>query len=76
MSVEQSILKTLHSLPAPACQEVLDFAEFLRQKATRPSKPLKSLLGLWADLDIKLDSDGIAEARGEMWARYPRDIDP
>lgn len=34
MSIEQAILATLHELPLGKQQEVLDFAEFLKQKNT------------------------------------------
>jgi hypothetical protein len=74
MSVEQSILQILHTLPAPARQEVLDFAEFLREKANRPNTPRRSLRGLWAHLGIDVNSEEIAEARRVLWQQFPRDI--
>lgn len=76
MSVEQSILQTLHALPAPARQEVLDFAEFLRDKASRANTPRRSLLGLWADLGLSVDGEEITEARRDMWGQFPRDVGP
>jgi len=39
-----------------------------------PKKPLHSLEGLWADLDIHLTEEDVAEARREMWGNFPRDI--
>jgi hypothetical protein len=72
MSVEQSILKTLRALPTPAQQEVLDFAEFLRLTANRANAPRRSLLGLWVDVGIGINSEEIAEARREMWGQFPR----
>ena len=38
INIEQSILENLRELPTEKQQEVLDFAEFLRQK-TQPSSP-------------------------------------
>jgi len=74
MSIEQSILETLHSLPAAARQEVLDFAAFLQQKTAPTKTPRRSLLGLWTGIDI--DGDAIDQARQEMWNKFPREIEP
>ncbi len=37
-------------------------------------KPLKSLLGLWKDLNFHVTEEDIAEVRREMWGNFPRDI--
>ena len=47
--------------------------DFLKEK-NGPKKPLRSLLGLWADLDIHITEEDIAQARREMWGNFPRDI--
>lgn len=52
---------------------MLDFVEFPKAK-DGPKKPRKSLLGLWADLDIHITEEDIAQARREMWGNFPRDI--
>jgi hypothetical protein len=73
MSIEQRVLETLRDLPEEKQKEVLDFMDFLRQK-NGSKKPLRSLRGLWKDLNIQITDDDIAEARREMWGNFPRDI--
>lgn len=73
VNIEQSILENLRQLPPEKQQEVLDFAEFLRQKATS-KQPRRSLKGLWADQDIHITEEDIAEARREMWGNFPREF--
>ena len=71
MNIEQSVLEKIRELPVDKQQEVLDFAEFLYQK--REAKlPLRSVKGLWADLDIDLTEDDIAQARKEMWENFTK----
>ena len=53
---------------------MLDFVDFLKEKNGGPKKPLHSLRGLWADLNIHITEEDIAEARREMWGNFPRDI--
>ena len=48
--------------------------DFLKEKSVGPKKPLRSLLGLWSDLNIHITEEDIAEARREMWGNFPRDI--
>jgi len=74
MSIEQQVLEKLRDLPPDKQQEVLDFLEFLKQR-NGTKKPLRSLLGLWADLNFHVSEEDIAEARREMWGNFPRDID-
>jgi len=47
-----------------------DFAGFL---GTKKKRPLKSMRGLWKDLNISLSEEDIAEARKEMWGNFPRE---
>lgn len=73
MTIEQQVVETLRDLPPEKQKEVLDFVHFLKEKnGTR--KPLRSLRGLWADLDIDITEEDIAEARREMWGNFPRDV--
>ncbi len=72
-NLEQAILENLRQLPPEKQQEVLDFAEFLRQK-TALKQPRRSLKGLWADLDIHISEEDISEARREMWGNFPREF--
>jgi len=71
--LEQTLLDHLRQLPPERQQEVLDFAEFLRQKTTAP-QPRRSLRGLCADLNLDLTDTDIADARREMWGNFPREL--
>ncbi|NJK70522.1 MAG: DUF2281 domain-containing protein [Microcoleus sp. SU_5_3] len=72
MNLEQAVLEKLRTLPPERQQEVLDFAEFLQQK-TLIKQPLKSVKGMWANLDIDITEEDIAQARREMWKDFPRE---
>ena len=71
MNLEQAVLEKLRSLPPNQQQEVLDFAEFLQQKNIL-KRPLKSVKGMWAHLDMDITEEDIAQARKEMWGNFPR----
>ncbi|MEG4535184.1 DUF2281 domain-containing protein [Microcoleus sp. D2_18a_D3] len=71
MNLEQAVLDKLRELPPNQQQEVLDFAEFLHQKNIL-KRPLKSVKGMWANLDMDITEEDIAEARKEMWGNFPR----
>jgi Protein of unknown function (DUF2281) len=72
-NLEESILENLRQLPPEKQQEVLDFAEFLRQK-TVPRQPRRSLKGLCADLNLHIAEETITEARQEIWGSFPREF--
>ncbi|MFS8119550.1 MAG: DUF2281 domain-containing protein, partial [Microcoleus sp.] len=72
MNLEQAVLDKLRELPPERQQEVLDFAEFLQQKSI-VKRPLKSVKGMWAHLDIDITEEDIAQARKEMWKNFPRE---
>jgi hypothetical protein len=71
MNLEQAVLDKLRELPPNQQQEVLDFAEFLQQKNLL-KRPLKSVKGMWANLDMNITEEDITEARKEMWGNFPR----
>jgi hypothetical protein len=73
MTIEEQVLEKLRDLPPEKQKEVLDFVDFLKEK-NGTKKPLRSLRGLWADLNINITEEDIAEARREMWGKFPRDI--
>lgn len=73
MSVEKKVLEKLRELPPEKQQEVLHFVDSLAKNGGT-KKPLRSLEGLWADLDIHITEEDIAEARREMWSKSPRDL--
>jgi hypothetical protein len=74
MTLEEAVLETLRELPVDKQQEVLDFAQYLKQKVV-PKRPKRSLKGLCADLNIQITEEDIAEARQEMWGNFPREIE-
>ena len=74
MTIEQTLVEKVRTLSVEKQLEVLDFAEFLRQKST-PKSPRRRLMGLFADLKIDITEEDIAEVRREMWANFPRDFE-
>jgi hypothetical protein len=73
MTIEQQVLEKLRDLPPEKQKEVLDLVDSL--KALDNSKrPRRSLRGLWADLNIHVTEEDLAQARREMWGNFPRDI--
>ena len=73
MTIEERVVEKLRDLPLEKQKEVLDFVDSLKEKSAT-KKPRRSLLGLWADLNIHITEEDIAEARREMWGNFPRDI--
>jgi hypothetical protein len=73
MSIEQELLEKLRDLPPGKQKEVLDFVDSLKEK-NGTKRPLRSLRGLWKDLNIHITEEDIAEARREMWGNFPREI--
>jgi hypothetical protein len=73
MTIEQQVLHNLRSLPAEKQQQVLEFVESL-QSIGGPATPRRSLLGLWADLNVHITDEDISEIRREMWSDFPRDF--
>ncbi len=65
MTIEQQILEKLRDLASEKQKEVLDFVDFLKEK-NGAKKPLRSLRGLWADLNTHITEEDIAENRREM----------
>jgi hypothetical protein len=73
MTIERQLLEKVLGLTPEKQREVLDFARSLTENESS-KKPLRSLEGLWADLNIQITGEDIAEARREMWGNFPRDI--
>ena len=73
MTFEEQLIEKLRDLPPEKKRGALDFADFLKAR-TSAKKPRRSLLGLWGDLGFHVTEKEIAEARGEMWGNFPRDI--
>ena len=70
MNSEHDLIEKLRTLTPDKRQEVRDFVDFLAQRP-RPQPSGEDLYGLWADLDITLSPEDLAEARREMWANFP-----
>jgi len=73
MSIEESVLEKIRALPPEKQQEVLEFVEFLYQRSVT-KQPSRSLKGLWADLNVDITEEDIAEARRELWGGFPREV--
>ena len=73
MTIEEMVLEKLRGLPPEKHKEVLEFLDSLKSDGG-PQKPLRSLEGIWEDLNIEITEEDIAEARREMWGNFPRDI--
>jgi hypothetical protein len=71
MTVEEQVLEKLRGLPPHRQKEVLAFVSFLQERSKHT--PRRSLLGLWAGLDVRIGEEDIAEARRDMWKSFPRD---
>jgi len=74
MTLEQQLLQKLRGLPPEKQKEVLNFVDTLKNN-NGTDKPLRSLLGLWANQDIRITEKDMTEARREMWGSFPRDIE-
>ena len=72
MSIQQQLLEKLRDLPPEKQKQVLDFVDLLKEKKDG-TNPRRSLLGLWADLNIHITEENIAEARREMGGSFPRE---
>ena len=71
---EQTLLRGWRALPDDKQQETLDFIALLQKK--QPTKhPLRSALGIAADLNVTISNEDFAQARKEMWGDFPREIE-
>jgi hypothetical protein len=69
---EYQLSEVMRLLPPEQQREVLNFARSLASKAPE-KQPLRSIRGLWRDLNITITSEDIDEARREMWGNFPRE---
>jgi hypothetical protein len=37
-----------------------------------PQKPLKSVYGLWANLNVDISEEDVSESRREVWSTFPQ----
>jgi hypothetical protein len=73
MTLEEQLIAKMRDLPPEKKREVLAFVDALKGTDSK-SRPRRSLLGLWADLDFHVTDEDVAEARREMWSKFPREI--
>jgi hypothetical protein len=73
MTFEEKLLGKVRELSPDKQREVLEFVESLKPRDA-DTKELRSLEGLWEDLDIRLGERDIKEACREMWGGFPRDV--
>lgn len=74
MTIAEQVLEKLRDLPAEKQKQVLEFVDSLKHP-TASAGPLRSALGLWADLNFHVTEEDVAEARREMWGNFPRDVE-
>jgi hypothetical protein len=74
MKIEEAVLQNLQTLPFEKKQEVLDFVKFLHKKHVS-EQPRRNPIGLFAELKLDITEDDIAEARCELWGKFPRDVE-
>jgi hypothetical protein len=70
MTLEEAVIDNLRNLPLDKQQELLAFAQFLRQRTQAP-EPQPHLRGLWDGVHI--GEDDISDVRREMWSNHPRE---
>lgn len=73
MTFEEKLLGKVRELSPEKQREVLEFVDSLKGRGGL--KPLRSLEGLWADLNIRITDEDIEQARREMWSNFPREVE-
>jgi hypothetical protein len=74
LSYEEVVEQALQLTPVEKAQLLEKLASTLKQELAGDQKqPLKSLYGLWADLNVDISADDIDEIRREMWSNFPRE---
>ncbi|MBI4701378.1 MAG: hypothetical protein HY744_09500 [Deltaproteobacteria bacterium] len=71
MTVLETIVDAGRALPPEKQQELLEFAQLLRQRHGRP-RCLRSVGGLCEDLGVDISASEIDQARAELWGAFPR----
>lgn len=71
-TTEELVFQKFKQLPPERQQQVLDFLDSLKPEPV--SKPhMGNPFGLWADLEIEITEEDIAQVRQEMWVNFPRE---
>lgn len=72
------MLAKVRARPPDKQHELLDFAYFLQGPRIAaavggtPKEPRKDPYGLWAEFDIDISEEDLAELRRERWGGFPR----
>lgn len=74
MTVTEVVIEKIKALPKDRQQKVLDYVEELEAHEMH-RKPLRSLYGIWADMDVNLTEEDLRQARNEMWRGYTKDTE-
>ncbi len=72
MSVAESVIEKIQSLTPDQQREVINLIDALA-KANTTRRHRRSLMGMFSHLHIHITEDDIAEARREMWGKFPRE---
>ena len=72
MSVAESVIEKIQSLTPDQQREVMHLVDELA-KANTNRHYRRSLMGMFSHLNIHITEDDIAEARREMWGKFPRE---
>ena len=72
MSVAESVVEKIQSLTPEQQREVMNLIDDLA-KANTNKHHRRSLMGMFSHLNIHITEDDIAEARREMWGKFPRE---
>ncbi|MEE8391173.1 MAG: hypothetical protein V3S14_10310 [Anaerolineae bacterium] len=74
ITTADSVLNLLRQLPPRERLRVIAQAlPETERDLSKPHRPLKSLRGLWKDLDFDLSAEEIDQSRREAWANFPRE---
>ena len=74
MTVTEALIEKIKTMPASQQEELLDFADTIEMKQA-VHKPLRSLQGIWSDLNVNLTEADLRQARNEMWRGYTKETD-
>lgn len=73
MSALERVIQKLGDLTPEQQAEVLRLVEMLANRRTTTSRRT-SPIGALTDLNVDISAEDIAEARAEMWSRFPREV--
>ena len=65
--MEQALLEKWRALSPEQQQATLEFANSLPPLPTPGAHPRRNLLGLCSDLQVRISTEDVAQARREIW---------